>query len=220
MRVSASVTRVWLVGVICVLLGACMDEKKSSEQAAVNPPPGANAAPSISGQPFAEVVTGEAYEFRPSSSDPDGDPLTFTVQNKPAWATFNTNNGRLAGTPVAGHEGDYTNIVIRVSDGTASASLPAFGVRVVQAGNGSATLSWIPPTTRSDGSPLVNLAGFNVFYGRTSGSYSKRIKLNNPGLTAYVIGNLASGSWYFAMTAFDGQGVESSRSAEASKAIP
>lgn len=217
MRVSASVTRVWLVGVGCALLGACMDEKKSSDEAATD---ASNAAPSISGQPFAEVVTGEAYEFRPSSSDPDGDPLTFTVQNKPAWASFDATSGRLAGTPVAGHEGDYADIVIRVSDGMASASLPVFGIRVVQAGNGSATLSWIPPTTRSDGSPLVNLAGFNVFYGRTSGSYSNRIKLNNPGLTAYVVGNLASGSWFFAMTAFDGPGVESNRSDEASKTIP
>jgi hypothetical protein len=35
-----------------------------------------------------------------------------------------------------------------------------------------------------------------------------------------MIENLASGTWFFAMTAFDSQNIESSRSAEASKTIP
>lgn len=219
MRVFSSATRLWLMVVICALLGACADATKQSE-GTTTPPPGGNSPPTIAGQPFAEVVAGETYEFSPSASDPDGDSLTFSVRNKPAWANFNGTNGRLSGTPTAGDVGSYSNIMISVSDGTASASLPGFAVDVVQAGNGSATLSWVPPTTRSDGSALVNLAGFNVYYGRTSGSYSNRITLDNPGLTAYVIGNLTSGRWFFAMTAFDGGGAESNHSAEASKTIP
>jgi len=219
MRVFSSATRLWLMVVVCALLGACVKDKKESADT-TTPPPAGNSPPTISGQPVAEVVAGEAYDFRPSASDPDGDSLSYSVQNKPAWANFNGTSGRLSGTPTAGDVGSYSNIIIRVSDGTASASLPGFAVDVVQAGNGSATLSWVPPTTRSDGSALVNLAGYKVLYGRTSGSYSNLVTLNNPGLTAYVIENLASGRWFFAMTAFDGGGAESNRSAEASKTIP
>ena len=209
--------------VVCALLGACVDDKKESENTTTPPPappPAGNSPPTISGQPSSEVVAGAAYDFRPSASDPDGDSLTYSVQNKPGWANFNGNSGRLSGTPTAGNVGSYSNILIRVSDGAASASLPGFAVNVVQAGNGSATLSWVPPTTRSDGSALVNLDGYKVLYGRATGDYNNLITLNNPGLTAYVVESLASGKWFFAMTAFDANGMESNRSAEASKTIP
>ncbi len=206
MRVLASAGRFWLAVLIGTVLSACNEES--------------NAPPTISGQPLGEVVAGETYDFSPSAADSDGDLLTFTVENKPGWASFNTTTGQLIGTPVAGHVGDYTDILIRVSDGTQSSSLPAFDIRVLQSGNGSATLSWVPPTTRSDGSALLNLAGYNIFYGRSSGSYSNEIALNNAGLTAHVIENLAAGTWFFAVTAFDGNGMESSHSAEVSKTIP
>jgi hypothetical protein len=212
----------WLAVVSCALLSACIKDRKTPEEdsGASASPPSNNSAPSISGRPPTQVVAGQAYDFRPVASDPDGDTITFSIQNKPGWASFNTSTGRLSGTPTASQVRSYNNIVIGVNDGEASASLAAFGIDVVQAGNGAATLSWTPPTTRSDGSTLVDLAGYNILYGRSSGSYSNRITLDNPGLTAYVIENLATGTWFFAMTAFDSKGLESSRSAEASKTIP
>ena len=73
-----------------------------------------------------------AYNFQPSGADPDGDTLTYSVPEPPSWATFNTSTGRLSGTPSAAQAGTYSNIVIRVSDGTASASLPAFSITVAQ----------------------------------------------------------------------------------------
>ena len=95
-------------------------------------------------------------------ADPDGDTLTYSIQNRPSWATFNTSTGRLSGTPTAAHAGSYANIIISVSDGAASASLPAFTITVAQPSTGSATLSWTAPTQNTDGSSLTNLAGFRI----------------------------------------------------------
>jgi len=71
------------------------------------------------------------------------------------------------------------------------------------------TLRWNPPTTNEDGSPLMDLAGFRVHYGREPGQWDKTITLNNPGLTAYLLEGLAAGNWYSTVTAFDLAGNES-----------
>ncbi|WP_193907415.1 autotransporter-associated beta strand repeat-containing protein [Cellvibrio polysaccharolyticus] len=90
----------------------------------------ANRAPVISGTPSTTIEPGNAYNFTPTASDPDGDTLTFSIVNKPAWAVFNTTTGRLSGIPDTTDNGTYSNIVIRVSDGTLTASLPAFSLTV------------------------------------------------------------------------------------------
>ncbi len=90
----------------------------------------ANRPPVISGTPGTAVVAGSAYSFQPSATDADGNTLSFSISNKPAWASFSTTTGRLSGTPGTGNVGTYGNIVIAVSDGKASASLPAFSIRV------------------------------------------------------------------------------------------
>jgi hypothetical protein len=84
---------------------------------------------------------------------------------------------------------------------------------------GSATLSWIPPTTKADGSALTDLAGYTIHYGNSSGNYTTTIDVNNPGISSYVVQNLPSGTFYFAMTAYDTAGNSSVFSNEASKVI-
>lgn len=179
-----------------------------------------NRAPTISGSPATTIVEGQAYSFTPTASDADGDTLSFTIVNMPSWATFNGSTGRLSGTPGAGTVGTYSNIQIRVSDGTVEAALPAFSIAVQQAANGSATLSWDAPTTRTDGSPLTNLAGYRLRYGNSSGNYPNTITITNPGLTSYVVNNLASGTWFFVLAAYDSAGLESSNTNPVSKTIP
>jgi hypothetical protein len=99
-------------------------------------------------------MQGHAYSFTPSAHDPDGDALTFSIVNRPPWANFNTATGTLSGTPGAGDVGVFSGIVISVSDGEASVSLPSFSIEVVAVATGTATLSWQPPTEREDGSAL------------------------------------------------------------------
>ena len=178
-----------------------------------------NQPPTISGSPPALVTPGTAYAFTPTARDPNGDPLTFSIVNRPAWAKFSTGNGRLSGTPTASHLGAWSNIRISVSDGRASAALPAFGITVSEVANGSATLSWTPPTRNTNGSQLTNLAGYRIYYGTSAGALSRSVQIANAGLARYVISNLAPATWYFAVCAYNSAGVESAQSNMASKTV-
>lgn len=173
-----------------------------------------NSAPTISGVPDAVVIQDDTYDFLPSAVDPDGDILSFRVTNLPRWATFDTATGQLFGTPVAGDVGLYSNIVIGVSDAQESSELPAFAIEVMAYANGVVTLSWAAPTENTDGSPLLDLAGYEIHLGPQSGSYSDSISIANPGITTYVIDDLTSGTHYFAMKAVNSQGKLSSFSNE------
>jgi hypothetical protein len=180
-----------------------------------------NTAPTISGSPIASVQAGTAYSFTPTAADADGNALTFSVANLPAWATFSTTSGQISGTPATANVGTFANIVITVSDGRASTSLPAFSIAVTgaPATTGSATLSWVPPTENEDGTALQNLAGYRIYYGTSANSLNTVITLNNAGLTRYVVENLGQGTWYFGIRAFTSTGTESAMSGVASKTI-
>ena len=178
---------------------------------------GGNTAPMISGVPEPTGTVGTQYSFRPTAQDPDGDTMTFSIANKPSWATFSNSTGRLFGTPAASDVGRYDNIIISVSDGQHSSSLRAFSIDVAAFGDGSATLTWTIPTERTDKSTLNNLKGFHVYYGQSSGDYANKITLNNSSLSSHIVDNLSSGRWYFIVTAFDADGIESNPSNEGSK---
>lgn len=47
-----------------------------------------NYPPTISGSPATRVNAGSSYSFTPIASDPDDDPLTFSITNKPSWASL------------------------------------------------------------------------------------------------------------------------------------
>jgi hypothetical protein len=112
-----------------------------------------NKAPVISGTPATSVKVGAAYSFTPSASDADAnDSLTFSISNKPGWASFSTSNGSLSGTPAQTDAGTTSGIVISVSDGKTSVSLPAFSIEVLAntapvAAPGSSTLNEDEPTS-------------------------------------------------------------------------
>ena len=180
----------------------------------------ANPPPTISGTPATSANAGTAYSFTPTAADPNGNPLTFSIQNPPSWASFNTQSGNLSGTPGSADAGTYSNIIISVSDGTSTASLAAFSIIVTQVANGSATVSWSAPTQNTDGSALTNLAGFNIYYGTSASNLNQSVQIANPGLTTYALGNLAPGAWYFAVNAYTTAGAESALSSIASKTIP
>jgi hypothetical protein len=184
-------------------------------------PPASNSAPTISGTPAAQVTVGQAYSFKPSAADANNDKLTFSIANKPAWANFDTSTGTLSGTPTAA--GFFSNISISVTDGLGSASLTAFNVTVnatpSSTGPGSATLSWTPPTARSDGSALTNLAGYKIRYGTSENELATLVTVDTAGVSSYVVDNLSAGTYYFVISAYDSTGAESPASAVVSKTI-
>lgn len=178
----------------------------------------ANRAPTISGTPTTSISAGGSYAFTPVASDPDGNALTFSIANKPAWASFNTANGRLSGVPAVADVGTYSGISITVSDGMASATLGPFAITVSQVSVGSATLSWIPPSQNTDGTALTNLSGFKIYYGTSSGAMTQTISINNASISTYIVDNLSPATWYFAVKAV-ASGVESDLSNVASKVV-
>lgn len=183
------------------------------------PPSGSNTAPTITGSPSTVAVTGRAWTFTPTASDPNGDRVTFDIQNRPAWATFDTTTGRLSGTPSASQIGSFANVVISASDGNGRASLPAFSINVSAVASGVATVAWTAPTVRSDGTALTNLSGYRIYYGIGPNSFDNVIDISTVGVTNYIVENLSQGTWYFAVSALDSFGAESGLSSPATKTI-
>ena len=204
---------------VMVLLGGCLSSEEPETAAAPEPVAPSNRAPTISGNPNTSVLMGEQYSFTPSASDADNDTLTFDVQGEPSWLTINSGSGALTGTPTLADVGSESGIVVSVSDGIASASLPQFGVDVVQNADGSITLTWTAPTLNEDGSALTDLAGYKIYYGTSPGNYPNQIRIDGVGMTTQVVNNLTPDTYYFTATAFNSAGIESSYSGEAVKTL-
>jgi len=164
------------------------------------------------------VAAGQAYNFRPTATDSNGDTLTFTAANLPSWAALNQSTGAVTGTPTNSDVGTYSGITITVSDGTATAALAAFAITVTDIGTGTATVSWTPPTQNTDGSALA-LGSYVILYGRSASMLDRSITVTNPSITRYVVDNLSSGTWYFAVSAVSSQGASSNASNVATKTI-
>ncbi len=86
-------------------------------------------------------------------------------------------------------------------------------------GNGTATLSWEAPTTTTSGQALSNLSGYRIYYGVDQNNLSEVVSLDSVGIQTYVIDNLGTGTWYFAIKAVTAAGVESALSNVVSKTI-
>lgn len=207
------------LAVIAFSLTGCLSKDGGSAEFSGEKPPAQNAPPVISGNPASGVVIGDPYSFEPNASDADGDTLTFSIENRPSWASFESGTGRLSGQPTLADVGVYSNVTISVSDGQANDSLTGFSITVDQAGLFSTTLSWVAPTQNADGSTLTDLAGYSVYWGTTPGQYTNSVRIDNPSVTTYVVDNLAAGTYEFVATAFNRTGVESGFSNPATKVL-
>lgn len=69
----------------------------------------------------------------------------------------------------------------------------------------SITLAWDQPETNVDGSELTDLAGYKVYYGIEPDFYPEKIfgELDVKNSLSVTIGNLSSGTYYFAVVAYD-----------------
>ena len=217
-------------------LAACGDDSSSTSQAvstntpgfpidrtATSPTTATAAGVQITGSPVTTATVGQAYSFQPtvaSTASVVGTVLRFSITNTPAWAKFDATTGKLTGTPGATQVGTYKGIAISVIAGTTTAALPAFSIVVADTDSQSnVTLSWQAPTENADGSALVDLKGYKVHYGPASKTYSDTIQVANAGLTTYVVQNLVAGQYYFAVTAYNSAGQESSLSPEVSTKV-
>ena len=185
----------------------------------------ANSPPKISGTPTFAVGAGEEYAFQATATDADGNALTFTAANLPAWAHLDPATGAVTGTPEDADVGTYPGITLTVSDGKATAALAPFSITVEgvegsgSGADGRATLTWEPPTQNTDGTACTDLASYRILYGRSAKNLTKAVHVANPSVTSYVVENLPSGKWYFAVVAVNNSGVSSTPSNVAAKTI-
>jgi hypothetical protein len=188
---------------------------------AIPPAPPKNTPPKITGTPGTSVRAGSAYSFQPAASDADGNKLTFAIANKPAWASFSTATGQLSGTPGTTNLGAYANILISVSDGTNTASLPAFTLQVTASSPTAIppTISGTPATTAQAGTAYSftptahdasgktlsfsvqnkpSWAAFSIATGQLSGTPGS----SNVGTYANIIITVSNGTSSAALAAF------------------
>jgi Putative Ig domain len=177
--------------------------------------------PSISGTPPTSVTAGSTYKFQPTAKDPDGKTLSFSVQNKPAWATFSIATGLLEGTPSSTQTGAYDDVIISASNGQYSSALPGFDITVSGSApsTASAVIDWIPPTKNTNGSPLTDLAGVRIYYGTSASNLSHMVQISSSTQTSYTLGNLTAGTWYFGGASYTTTGAQSAMSQVVSMSV-
>lgn len=91
-----------------------------------------NTAPEISGTPQTSVEQDQPYSFTPDVSYAgDLNTVSLSIANKPDWASFDTSNGALSGTPGNQAVGMTEGIVISATNGFHNVSLSAFDLEVI-----------------------------------------------------------------------------------------
>ena len=82
---------------------------------------------------------------------------------------------------------------------------------------GVVTLAWDPPTDET-GSALPVVAGYRLRYGTSAGTYATTVDIGTA--TSCTVSELAPGTYYFTVTAYDSSGNESDYSNETTWQIP
>ncbi|MBS0579414.1 MAG: putative Ig domain-containing protein [Proteobacteria bacterium] len=116
------------------------------------PPTTSTSGPlTISGTPASSVAAGSAYSFTPTTSGSGGRTLSFSIVQKPSWASFSSTTGQLSGTPTSANVGSYPSIEIMVNNGLSVALLKTFAIQVTSSGTTSSastvTISGTPPSS-------------------------------------------------------------------------
>jgi hypothetical protein len=92
---------------------------------------------------------------------------------------------------------------------------------VLPAANPVLSLSWIAPSEREDGTPIsmAEIAGYRVYYGAVQGSYTHQVDIADSATMQVTLSDLATGTYYFAVTAIDTDGRESDLSRQVVQSI-
>jgi hypothetical protein len=189
---------------------------------AVPAPAAVNRAPTITTESSAVARVGETYDYQPVATDPDGDTLRFTANNLPPWASMDPNTGRITGTPGENDLGEYEAITIVVADAAGRTESDPFTITVVgdsAVATGVASLQWETPPSKVDGSPLDDLAGYRILYGRSADELDRSVLISSPTTTSYEFATLEPGTWFFAVVAVNAGGLEGPATTPAQKSI-
>ncbi len=141
--------------------------------------------------------------------------LQWTAQNADTCTASRGWSGSqpLSGTFVPGPLNQTTSFELSC-DGPTGTGIALTTVQVLDK-----ILRWQAPTHNVDGSPLVDLAGYRIYWGQGSRTYTGSHTINDAAVTEWEV-TAPPNTYYFALTAFDGDGNESAYSNEVQKIIP
>lgn len=142
--------------------GTYTDSRQSSIQVS-----NVNRAPILAAVGNANIAEDKTLNIALSASDPDADPLTYSVNRLPQGATLNPNTGAFSWKPSFTQAGLYSDIQFTVSDGSLTASrtmainvvntnrIPVLSPIGNKAVNEGAMLAFTLSSTDPDGDPLT-----------------------------------------------------------------
>jgi hypothetical protein len=73
-------------------------------------------------------------------------------------------------------------------------------------------IHWLPVTEFSDGSAITSIDHYQIHYGQETDHFDNIIMSRSPNITSYIISDLETGEYYFAMVAVADNGEESEMS--------
>ncbi|MEW6002341.1 MAG: SBBP repeat-containing protein, partial [Nitrospirota bacterium] len=206
-----------------------------------------NAIPGVLSVTPSDGLTSSGYQGGPFSplsktftlTNTGGSAINWTASQGQAWVTPSPTTGTLpAGTSIAVTvsinsnadgllPGTYTDTVnfINMTNGNGDTTRPVSLTVATSLTLYSATLTWDAPTTNVDGTPLTDLAGYKIYYGTLSHNYTVSMDVGGASCQeigditecTYTVDGLPSGTYYFAVTAYNISEYESEYSNEASK---
>jgi len=101
----------------------------------------------------------------------------------------------------------------------ANAPAPSPPTNPTPTGSGTTVVvSWNPPTTWDDGTPLTSLSGYRIYFGMARDALTAFIPVAG-NVTSGSVGPLSCGTWYFAVTSLTSDGAESVDSAIVSRVL-
>jgi len=116
-------------------------------------PATSNRAPIINSTPGMAGTAGKTYTYQVSASDPDGDPLTYTLEDAPEDMTISA-SGKVEWDIPAGTAGSF-NVEIKVSDDKGAYTLQTYSIGVGGSGNQPPRITSQPTSTATAGRPYA-----------------------------------------------------------------
>ncbi|MBI1424892.1 MAG: hypothetical protein GC149_15705 [Gammaproteobacteria bacterium] len=85
---------------------------------------------------------------------------------------------------------------------------------------GAVTLQWIGPSTRTDSSTISmnEISGYRLYYGPSATNTPSYVNIRNGDTMQYTM-TLATGSYYFRVSAIDSKGIEGRKSVAVKKTV-